>query len=141
VTPSANLDLVRSIYSDWERGDFSSTEWADPEIEFGFADGPEPGGWTGLAGMAEGWRVFESTWEDFRPQPTEYRALDDERVLVVVQFGGRAKTSGMELGQISARNASLLQLRGGKVVRLTLYWDRDRAFADLGLSPEGDPSD
>jgi hypothetical protein len=63
---SENVDLVRSIYAAWERGDFSSVEWAHPEIEYLIADGPAPGCWTGLAGMSEGWRSWLSAWEDFR---------------------------------------------------------------------------
>jgi hypothetical protein len=62
---SENLELVRSIYANWKRGDFTSVEWAHPEIEFVFADGPELGSWNGLAGMAEGRRGFLSAWEEF----------------------------------------------------------------------------
>jgi hypothetical protein len=55
-----NLDLVRTITADWEHGDYSSTDWAHPEIEYVIADGPAPGTWTGLAGMAAAWRDFLS---------------------------------------------------------------------------------
>jgi len=135
---SANLDLVRSIFADWERGDFfSSASWAHPEIEYVVVGGPEPGRWTGLAGMAASFRNFLTSWDDFRIEPEEYRALDDERVLVLDCYSGHGKTSGVELGQVRARAASIFHIRDGKVRRLALYWDRERALADLGLGPEG----
>jgi ketosteroid isomerase-like protein len=130
---SANLDLVRSIYADWERGDFSGAEWAHPEIECVQADGPAPGRWTGLAEMARATRDWLSTWENYRIEADEFRELDDERVLVFSHYSGHGKTSGLEIGQVRMTATTLLHIRDGKVVRLVTYWDRDRALADLGL--------
>ncbi len=138
---SANLDLVRSICAPWEHGDYSSAEWAHPEIEFVIADGPTPGSWRGLTGMAEGYRGFLSAWDDVRTDVEEYRELDSERVLVLTHSSGRGKTSEPELRPISATTALLFHFHGGKVTRLVGYWDRERAFVDVGLAPEGETAD
>ncbi len=133
---SANLDLVCSILSGWERGDWGSLEWVHPEIEYVIADGPAPGTWRGLAGMAESYGEWLSAWEDFRIDAEDYREIDDERVLVLTYYSGRAKTSQGELGPMRAKAATLFHVRDGKVTRLVGYWDREHAFADLGLTPD-----
>jgi ketosteroid isomerase-like protein len=135
---SGNLDLVRSIFAAWERGDYSSAEWAHPEIEFVIADGPSPGRWTGLDGLAEGAREELSAWEGYRGGVDEYRELDDERVLVLHHFSARSKKSGLELERVQTEGASLFHIRGGRVVKLLRYWDRQGAFSELGLAPEVD---
>ena len=128
---SENLDLVRSIYAAWGRGDYSSVAWADPRIEFVGIDGPEAGSWKGLASLAEGWSGFLSTWETYRTEADEYRELNDGRVLVLMRGLGRGKTTGME---VDHRGATVFRIRGGKVSSLVIYWERDRALADLGLA-------
>jgi len=133
---SANLDLVCSIFAAWESGDFSSAEWAHPEIELVFADGPEPGSRKGLAEVAESWRDFLSVWEAHRVEVDEYRELDRERVVVLTHVSGRGKRSGLEVGQTRTQGADLFHLLDGKVIRHVVYFDRTRAFADLGLAPE-----
>jgi hypothetical protein len=132
---SANLDLVRSIVAVWERGDFGSVGWAHPEIEFVLGDGPTPGCWIGLAGMAEAWRDVLGAWAGYGIEVDGYRELDDEHVLVILHATGRGKTSGLELGQfaVGERGANVFCIRKGKVTRLVVYFDRERALADLGL--------
>jgi ketosteroid isomerase-like protein len=130
---SENVDLVRSILADWERGDYRSVEWADPELEFVIADGPAPATWKGLADTAKGFREILDAWEDLRDVVEEYREIDHERVLVPVQLTGRGRTSGVDLADIASRAAYLFRIRDGKVTNIVIYMDRDRALADLGL--------
>ena len=130
---SDNLDLVRSLYADWEGGDYTSSEWAHPEIEWVIVDGPDPGVWRGVAGMADGFRSSMGVWKDVHAEVQEYRELDNDRVLVLEWRRARGKASGLELKQMRAEGAVLFHLRDGKVARLAFYWDRERAFADLGV--------
>jgi ketosteroid isomerase-like protein len=134
---SSNLDLVRSICAAWERGDFGSTDWADPEIEWVSREGPAPDRRAGLAEMRTGYREFLHDWENLRWETEECRVLDAGRVLVLGHYSGRGKRSGVEVGQLHTKSAAVLDIRDGKVTRLVLYWNRERALADLGLEPEG----
>ena len=129
----ATVDLVRSIHDLWARGDMSTVDWADPEIETVLADGPSPGSWTGLSGMSSGWGEFFRAWHDFRGVGEQFIGLDSERVLGIVRWVGRGRTSGLEIGGLEARGANLLHVKHGQVTRLVTYLDADRALADLGL--------
>jgi ketosteroid isomerase-like protein len=132
-----NVEIVRSIYEDWGRGDFRSVDWAHPEIEFVIADfGPLVGSTKGLAGMAETWRTFLGAWAEYRSEVDEYRDLDDERVLVLLHIIGRGKSSGVQLGQVRTKAANLFHIRGGKVTKLVIWADQARGLAELGLSEQ-----
>jgi ketosteroid isomerase-like protein len=127
---SANVDLVRSIYAAIGRGDYRSAGWADPRIEYVHADGPEPGTVTGLDGMAEAMTRIFDVLREVRTEAEDYRELDAMRVVALVRNIGRGKASGLPIDQ---KGAEVFEIHGGKVTRITVYFDRDRALADLGL--------
>ena len=139
--PSANLELVRSIYAAWESGDFSSADWADTAIEYVLVDGPQPGRWTGVAEMAAAWRSFAEVWGYYRVQADEYRELDDERVLVLIHSSVEGKISGTRASQARAEGANLFHIRDGRVRRLVVGFSREHVLADLGRLPEDEAAD
>ena len=136
---SENLDLVRSIYADWERGDFSAEDWPDVDIEYRIVGLREllPQSWRGLTSARVGARAVLEVMELRQIVAEEYRELDGGEVLVLDRRVGRFKRSGMQFGTgTSVRErgfgAHLFHVRDGKVRELVAYFDRDRALADLG---------
>jgi len=62
------------------------------------------------------------------------------RVLVLVRYGGRGKTSGLETARLGQQGAALFHVREGLVTRLVAYLSSEHALADLGpASQEAGP--
>ena len=137
---SENLQLVRSILAEWERGNFRSVHWAHPRIEYAIADDPGARVGCGVAAMRQTWREFLTAWDDYRVEAREYHELDDERVLVALRPQGRGKASGLEIDAAAGRGtANVFHVRRGRVTRLDTYFDRHRALADVGLPTRSEP--
>src|SRR6516165_10881837 len=126
---SENLNLVRSIFAAWERGDYSSADWADPEIEYAIVGigALLDGTWKGPRGMAERARATIEVGEDYRLEGERYRELDGERVLVLDRRSGRGKGSGIEFVDstlLPSAGAHLFNVRDGKITKLAVYGTR-----------------
>ena len=122
------VEIVRGIYEGWSRGDFSESELFHPEVEFEMIDWPHPTKSRGVAAMRETWLATLSAWDDFRAHPDEVIDYGD-RVLVINSITGRGKGSGAD---VSAVTATLWTVEGGRVVRLALHWDTERARQAAG---------
>ncbi len=105
-------------------------------MEYRVADGPSPGTWTGIEGMTEGFRDVLAAWEDWGVVADDYLDLAGDRVLVSFHCTGRGKASGVDLAQLHVRGATLFEVGDSKITRIVQYFDRDRALADLGLTPD-----
>ena len=123
------MEIVRSIFADWARGDYASADWADPDIEFVGADAMES---KGINGLSERWGEFLEAWDHFSTLAEEILDASDDRVLALVRFRGRGRGSGTPVTDFSGAN--LFTFRDGKVVRLVLYTDTQEALEAAGLS-------
>jgi len=125
---SSNVDTVRPLYEAWGRSDFRpSFDAYDDDMEWGWSDE-----FPGLAGVFRDTRdpnprlrSWLSPWEEWQCVAEEYIELEDH-VVVFAIYRGRGKDSGVPVDQ---EGAHVLRIRNGKIVRLVIYADRERALA------------
>ena len=95
----------------------------DPEIEYGPVDEIEPiRGHRAMVAWNERW--FEA-WDEFTAHVGELAEMG-EAILTGITIRGRGGESGIE---IDLRIFHVIELRGGLIVRMREYLERDQALA------------
>ena len=91
---------------------------------------PAPRSARGREQMRQLFGEFDAAWAEHKSEPEEFRALDDERVLVfsVERFLGRDGIA------VDAPAAAIITIRDGKIVEWRAFWDRRSALAAAGLT-------
>jgi ketosteroid isomerase-like protein len=125
-----NVEAVKVIFEDWSRGDFSSPDWADPEIEFSIP-GPDSKVHRGIEASSRAWFDFLSAFSELSIEAREIRDAGDQ-VVVDQAFHGSGRGSGIPLGD--APGGGLFTLRDGKVIRFQGFLTFQEALEAAGLS-------
>ena len=125
-----NADLIRPIYEEWSQGNWRPYfEVYGDDMEWGWSEE-----FPGLAGVYRDpsnpnkrIQAWLSEWEEWRAVPEEFIEIGDY-VVVLAKYQGRGKGSGVEIDQ---EGAHVFKLRDGKVVRLEIFANRERAIASV----------
>jgi ketosteroid isomerase-like protein len=135
----AEVDIIRRLYDAWLAGD-DDTVFAtyDPEVRLN----PDPEAWwvgvdeayVGHSGVRRYMRAVYEAFSEYRPEVERIIDAGDGRVLTLAIEHGSGRDSGAEVQ--ARKTAHLWTLRGGKVVQIDLFLDRQRALS--ALDAEGD---
>jgi ketosteroid isomerase-like protein len=131
-----NVEIVRRVYEQWGRGDFSATDFLDPEVVYSRIGTETPGMegvWRGIEEMSVGTREYFRAFSDLRIEAERIIDLGDDRVLVLSRQTARGKLSGAPFDH---ELAELMTLANGKIVRMDSYWRRAEALEAVGLSEQ-----
>jgi ketosteroid isomerase-like protein len=125
-----NVELVRSLYAGWLRGEIGIDK-LDPEISMvESATLPGAASAHGVEAVERYIQSFAKHWEQISFEPLEY--IDaGERVVVVARLVGRGKKSGVE---VTRTWAYVWTLRGQKALSMVGYADRAEALKAVGLA-------
>ena len=125
-----DLEVLRKLYSHWERGDFTYWEPFADDYVWTAVDTFESGEFTGIDEVRASWRTWLQAWDGFTVKAEEVIAGSDGRYVVMQLFRGTGKASGLESEE---RSAAVVTMRDGLIARMEGFWDRDAALRAAGV--------
>lgn len=127
-----NLDAVRAIYAEWERGNFrAGGELLDPHVMWIVAHGsPEPGVYVGSEEVTTWMRVQLDAWERLTVAAEEFLEAGDS-IVVAVRRRGIGKGARVP---VQDRHFHVWSFRGRTVTRMEFFRERSEALAAVGRS-------
>ena len=78
----------------------------------------------GREGVEQWWHDVAEVWDEFAIEGTEFRRIDDQTLLVVVSWSGRATGGSVDL---AGPGAALVRFRGERPVSASVYVDEASA--------------
>jgi ketosteroid isomerase-like protein len=127
-----NIEVIRQILSEWERGDFGTGEYFDPDVHVRwmnpiFVHRSET---RGLKELGQAMGEFLEAWDHVTARPEQIVEAGDD-VVSVETWRARGRASGIVT---EVRHSSHWKVDGAKVTYFANYGDPDAAFKAAGLS-------
>ena len=136
-TNGSNLDLVKSAFDAWNRGDIEAfADHAADDVAWLEVSGRPEGSTSERLGRDRMRQSLESlfeAWEIYSLEPVQIHDLGD-RVLAIVREVGRGRTSGVEVDSLWGY---LITIEAGQIKRIEAYRDADRALEVAGVGEPG----
>ena len=127
-----NVQTVRRVYERVNARLETPRELFDPDYEFDNTElWPDLVEVLGFEAAQEAMREYWETFEAYHVEIEEVIHADEGRVVNLVRDGGRMRGSD---AQVSNRFFHVWTFRDGRIVRLSVHTDRNRALEVAGLS-------
>ena len=122
-----NLEVLREVYAEWARGDYSRADIYADDVQLLLSpDFPDIGIEPGYQGLLQSMRYWFGAWErPFVVEAGEFIDLGGDRVVVLGHWRGKSRSSGHV---VEREAAHLWRLRDGKAVKLMLCRDGAEAL-------------
>jgi ketosteroid isomerase-like protein len=126
-----NVEVVRSLYAAWERGDFAAEmDSYDPAVELVIDYGPDRFTASGADEMRRVWREQLTLWESWSTGPIEQLIEHGDHVVVAHSLRARSKR-GISVDMQDAGAA--FTFRDGRIVWVFATDQMRKALEAVGL--------